>query len=361
MTNTFDDNEQRRTQAAIDHIRSLRDPKRLAHANKIASLNNEYISFSRDGDIHGALQGLVDSTTAPPSGKPDKRRIVAICGRSGSGKSTAIAKHISRILEMQPYVDADGVMIRPVLPMAAPSPCNPKAIAVEGIEALGHRAAKDVGRAGAWREFRRLLCVHKVMFVVIDEAQHLIETASVTEATIIGDALKELTQMAFPVRLILAGVAPLGSFLARKQLHNRKTVVNFTPLTAGANGETVREIVRKVVVDHAKLELGFDLTDDFVKRLLHACDGDTGTVIQLVRSAVEGAIYEDAATVSFERFVDAYAGFSGCVAKQNVFTAADWEELDPKTAHYRDDDRAWEEEKLRSKGKNATKRGVRPQ
>jgi ABC-type glutathione transport system ATPase component len=55
--------------------------------------------------------------TTPIHGKPDKRRILAICGRSGAGKSTAIARHMASIKEMQPYLDEDGVRIHPVLLM----------------------------------------------------------------------------------------------------------------------------------------------------------------------------------------------------------------------------------------------------
>ncbi|WP_454700797.1 hypothetical protein [Agrobacterium burrii] len=84
-------------------------------------------------------------------------------------------------------------------------------------------------------------------------------------------------------------------------------------------------------------------------------------MVQMIRAAVELAIYADRDHVTIDDFAKTYASFSGCRPSKNIFTAANWEELDPATALLRDDDRVWEAERLRSKGKNATRYGVRPQ
>lgn len=99
----------------------------------------------------------------------------------------------------------------------------------------------------------------------------------------------------------------------------------------------------------------------FLRRLMHACDAEFGSVVQMIRAAVELAIYADRDHVTIDDFVKTYASFSGCRPSKNVFTADNWEELDPVTALLRDDDRAWEAERLKSKGKTATRYGVRPQ
>jgi hypothetical protein len=218
------------------------------------------------------------------------------------------------------------------------------------------------------------------MWVFIDEAQNAIETASLREATVIGDAFKSLTQMPdWPVRLILAGVAPLASFLARKQLYNRRTVVPFDTLDADGTTDLVKSILETIVQEHARMEIRIKLDDPieevdeettktrqrekgtFLKRLMHACDAEFGSVVQMIRAAVELAIYADRDCVTIDDFAKTYASFSGCRPSKNIFIAANWEELDPATALLRDDDRVWEAERLRSKGKNATRYGVRPQ
>lgn len=372
----LEDHEAKRSKAAIDRVRDLVGASRLSVADRVAQLYNEYIPLDRDKLLKDALMASVASVTIPITGKPDKRRIVAICGRSGAGKTTAIVKHIQSLKAMAAYVDEDSVKVHPVIFIEAPSPCTPRLLAIAGLEALGHTPPDRIRENEAWLLFRRLLKVHKVMWVVIDEAQHAIESATVREATVIGDAFKNLTQMAdWPVRLILVGVPPLASFLARKQLYNRRTVIPFDTVDADGNTDLVESILKTIVLEHAGMELRIDLEAeenqeeagatnkerDFLKRLVHACDAEFGSVVQMIRAAVELAMLAGREHVLLDDFVKTYASFSGCRPSKNVFTAANWQELDPTTALLRDDDRSWEENKLKIKGKNATKYGVRPQ
>ena len=301
-----------------------------------------------------------------------------MCGRSGAGKTTAVAKHIASINAMQSYIDEDGVEVHPVIFIDNPSPSTPRLVAIAGLEALGHTPPDRIRENEAWLLFRRLLKVHKVMWVVIDEAQHAIEAATNREATVIGDAFKSLTQMPeWPVRLILIGVPPLASFLARKQLYNRRIVVPFDTVDADGSTDLTKSILKTIVIEHARMEFQIDLEEpqdeeeqddssprkklEFLKRLMHACDAEFGSVVQMIRAAVEHAILDDREYVILDDFIKTYASFSGCRPSKNVFRADNWEGLDPPTALLRDDDRAWEEDRFKSKGKNATKYGVRPQ
>ncbi|NKK36293.1 AAA family ATPase [Rhizobium leguminosarum bv. viciae] len=371
-----EDYESKRSQAAIDRVRDLVGADRLSVADRIARLYSEYIALDRDKLLRDALVASIASVTTPITGKPDKRRIVAVCGRSGAGKTTSIVKHIQNLKAMASYFDEDGVRIHPVIFIEAPSPCTPRLLAIAGLEALGHTPPDRIRENEAWLLFRRLLKVHKVMWVVIDEAQHTIEAASVREATVIGDAFKNLTQMTdWPVRLILIGVPPLASFLARKQLYNRRTVVPFDTVDAEGNTDLIKSILNTIVLEHAGMEIRIDIeetsADDheeekkkqgaFLKRLMHAGDAEFGSVVQMIRAAVELAMLDGRQYVLLDDFVKTYASFSGCRPSKNVFTAANWQDLDPATALLRDEDRAWEENKLKTKGKNATKYGVRPQ
>jgi hypothetical protein len=166
----------------------------------------------------------------------------------------------------------------------------------------------------------------------------------------------------WPVRLILVGVPPLASFLARKQLYNRRTVIPFESIDVDGNTDLADSILKTIVIEHARMEIQIDLeTGDFLKRLMQACGAEFGSLVQMIRAAVETAMLAGREHVLIDDFVRTYASFSGCRPSKNVFKADNWEELDPTTALLRDDDRAWEENQLKSKGKNATKYGVRPQ
>lgn len=94
MTQFQKDYDAKRSQAAIDRVRGLIGDNRLALADRIAELYDKYIPLDRDVLLREALMASVASLTTPITGKPDKRRIVAVCGRSGAGKTTAVAKHV---------------------------------------------------------------------------------------------------------------------------------------------------------------------------------------------------------------------------------------------------------------------------
>lgn len=356
--------EGRRSKAAVDRLRSLLKPERLATNDELAEMWSGYISLERDGKLQKGFKHLVDSASTFSVGKPDKRRILAIIGRSGAGKSTAIAKHVASIKEMHPYMDEDGVWIQPMLYQELPSPCSPTRLALDGIQALGHAFEGRVTRDAVWKEFERLLKLHKVMFLILDEVQNAIENANTTEISILGNNFKMLTQRPdWPLRLVLAGVPPLGSFLARKQLYTRRTVVRFDTLDleAPANLAMMRTVLETVVVSDAGLRVGFDVDDEFVQRLLHANFSEFGSTVQMIRNAVELAVRNKREVVELEDFVTVYASDSGAGRRINVFLAKDWRDLDPTAAAMTEEDRAWEQERRRAKGKNATKYTVRPQ
>ncbi|WP_280952060.1 ATP-binding protein [Sinorhizobium sp. BJ1] len=146
---------------------------------------------------------------------PNKRRILAVCGDSGSGKTRGLLENTGKIPAMQPY-EFQGNTISPLLAFEAPSPCTPKLLALEGLKALGVGVRPNIRENEAWDAFRNELKGHMVLFVLLDEAQHAVNIANRIEAQKIADAFKNLVQMPdWPVRLILAGVPPLDEFLYR--------------------------------------------------------------------------------------------------------------------------------------------------
>ncbi|RVK42993.1 ATP-binding protein [Sinorhizobium meliloti] len=350
--------------AAVARVRATLESSQLATADRISEINSRYIGLSRDKVVADALAAMVSSIATVDTAaisKPDKRRIVAICGDSGAGKTRALIEHTSRIPAMQPYVDEDGIEVRPFLSYNAPSPCTPRLLAFAGLEALGYPIKKTLQEHQAWALFQDMLKVHRIMFVMIDESQHAVDTADVLMTTKIGNAFKNLVQMPdWPVRLILAGVAPLPSFLARKQLYNRRTVIRFDKIKGNAVKETIPTVLQQVVVAHAKLNLGDGLAGDFPKRLAHACDGDFGSIVQMVRGAVELAILDNSQVVDLKHFVRVYASYSGCMPGENMFKTDRWAEMVPYTAFMREEDHAWEKAHFEAKKRKPTKFGVRP-
>ncbi|MHC2364197.1 ATP-binding protein [Rhizobium leguminosarum] len=353
-------------EASIAHARASMDPDELVLHDRVAKFRARYIGLARDEELVNALTAMKASIASHfhyGSTVPDKRRIVAVTGLSGAGKSRALEEHMRR-MSFDAYVDGDKVGARPLLVFDAPSPCTPRSLALEGLRALGVPVKPSRKENEAWADFRMALKSHRVHYVHIDEAQHTIETANAIERAKIADALKQLVQMPdWPVRLILSGVPPLAYFLSNSQLANRRTSVPFEGLVGPAGLETVKEVVRKVIEVHAELVAGDDFPDDFPERALHAASGQLGSLVQLVRGACERVIFDRRSVVIYEDLAAFYGEWSGCRPHENVFTSVDWVNLKPEEALMREEDFAWREAKEAGKTKNKEKKlkfGQRP-
>jgi hypothetical protein len=337
---------QKSQQAAIDRMRSFISIPKLIKADRVAQINGRYIGLTRDIDLVAGLEASLASiavTDLNLVGKPDKRRILGLVGESGAGKSTALFEQTSNFPAMQPYDDEERNRVLPLLAYNAPSPSTPQLLALAGLEALGYPISNNVPGNKAWDIFGRVLKANKVHWVLIDEAQHAIDVANRLEVTKIANSFKNLVQMPdWPVRLILAGVEPLTAFLSSKQLFNRKTIIHFEKMKGKTGSNTVSDALKLIVFEHATLATELHTNRDFINRLTHACDGDFGTIVQTVRSAVELAIYNDDTEVIASYFEKVYASFSGCLEHQNIFTAKNYTELVPFRAAFRDADFKWE-------------------
>lgn len=322
--------------AEIARIRSMMPHDILAKADRVATINGRYIGLARDTALKKAFDAMVASIAVigiADMAKPDKRRIVALCGESGAGKTTALLTHTSECAMMQPYVNEDGNLIHPLLMMTAPSPCTPKLLAYEGLHAMGYPVRQSLKENEMWKLFRDVLKAHGVMWLVIDEAQHAVDASNGVEITKIGNALKNLVQMPdWPVRIVLAGVAPLDEFLSRKQLANRCTKIPFGKMVGASGAATMAEVVRLIVFDHAEMKTSLHDDNEFIQRLMHGCDKDFGTMVQMIRGAVEVAIYADEHVITNKHFADCFETNTGRDEVENVFVAKAWEDIKPYTA-----------------------------
>ncbi|WP_170967865.1 ATP-binding protein [Rhizobium phaseoli] len=316
-----------------EHVRASMDPHRLRVADRMAEINGRYIGLTRDGHLAAALEGLVASMSTPDPDEQDKRRIVALVGESDAGKTTALKRHTADISALQPFVSG-ATTFKPFLKMLAPSPSSLDLVGAEMMRGVGYPVRRDAKLKGAWQQACDMLPRHRVGCIWIDEAQDAVETASIPEAKVIGNAFKNLVQMPdWPVRLILSGVQPLKTFLERPQLKSRVTIVPFDQIDPVLNGDTIDTAMEMIIEDHAGLSRSRELTkgaktyDDFRLRLAHGCDKEFGSVVKTIRGVVELALLERTDLVTRDHFVRAYDMHAGKPPHENVFTAPNWAEL----------------------------------
>ncbi|ONK25216.1 hypothetical protein BLX87_00990, partial [Bacillus sp. VT-16-64] len=89
--------------------------------------------------------------------------------------------------------------------------------------------ARQLKENEIWDLFKHQLRERRVLFLHIDEMQHVMRGNGPTAIQHVADAIKSLTQIeGWPLHLILSGVPALGMFLfGEDQMRNRKSILNF--------------------------------------------------------------------------------------------------------------------------------------
>jgi hypothetical protein len=341
--NQLDNHDNHLKELLTEALTGLRDavPETvISVAERMGRINSVYVRTERDEHLEEAVRSLIGNALAELEGKSDKRRVLFVIGESGSGKTTAIRKHIADNPAFQPRTTVDGEIVRPMISIDAPTPMTIKLLAKTGLEAIGYPAPPNMQENAIWDLFKRQLRERRVLFFHIDEMQHVMRGNTQKAIQDAADLIKGLTQIeGWPLHLILSGVPQLISFLDRSntaekknQLGNRKTIVNFEDMRFPDHVPHMRAIVGHIVTEDAGLKVNGITTDDAIHRLIHSMSGGFGTMIQFVRAAIEDVLYQGGNSVTIENFARTYSKFSGCFPSQNIFFAEQFEEIEPGNA-----------------------------
>jgi hypothetical protein len=221
-------------------------------------------------------------------------------------------------------------------------------LAVELLTTLGYPVKVDMKRPAAFKLLREKLQEREVLILWLDEAQNLLHVNNPLELTILANNLVTLVQnMEWPIRLLLSGLPELDDLVEFKQIRSR---ADHWPLGKTSNPVHVATWLHEIVEVHAKLKMdeslyAFDEEDqqfvdnkEFALRLVHAAGGNFGTIMRLIRDAVECAFDEydllnekgDAPAIckiGRKHFAKAYANIVGVSNKANIFWAPNWGDL----------------------------------
>jgi hypothetical protein len=315
------------------------DPERQKRVETLGRMHTAYIGTHRDPQLDMLFDSIVENVAAVLFGKAAKRRAIFIVGESESGKTTAVERHIAKRPQFAPRVLADGTEVRPLVAFEASKPLTLKGLARDGLKALNFPVVyAQITEQEIFDLWKQQLRDQRVLYLWIDEMQHILRGSTTKEIQNVADVLKSLVQIdGWPLHLILSGVPALGQFVhlagdADGQLKGRSNLVEMRPLSYPDDMATVRKIMLKIVTKDAKL-IGVDLEEDeFIHRLMHACNGAFGLIIQLIRAACEHSLRLNIETVAPTNFAYAYALASGCRQAQNIFTVEAWQNIAPNNS-----------------------------
>lgn len=320
---------------SLASLRAAMAPEAVARADRLACINKVYVRRTKkDQELSEALDSLVESVAAAATGAPAKKRALFVVGASGSGKTTSIREHLSKRPEFQPRVTEDGEIIRPMVSFDAPKPLTLKLLARKGIEAIGYPIVGDLQENQMWDLFKHQLKERRVLFLHIDEMQHVIRGNKQSEIQNIADVLKSLLQIpGWPLHLVFSGVPVLAKFLdTEEQLRNRSMILELEQMSFPKHAKAMSKVVTRIIETDAAMRLDGVTTDEMVHRLIRATNGAFGTMVQFVRAAVETELHAGSDTVSVKSFAKVYRRFTGCRSNQNMFESSDWRTIVPANA-----------------------------
>jgi Cdc6-like AAA superfamily ATPase len=277
----------------------------------------DLLLYRRRAEIEGGLQS--------------EARGLVVIGASGSGKTTAIrrlfAKHTDLHLPRPDVEQAD------VVSFLVPAPATLKSVGYDCLTSLGYPLNRDRTGAVIWSKVQTLLSERKVLFLHLDEVQHLYNLKANRESQAVVNTLKSLMQRPdWPTGLILSGTNELQSLVNMDpQLSRRLTPVEFPSIDATTHAREIKGIVSHYSeIAGLSVNAGELSSSNFARRLIHAAANELGLVIELIVAAIEDALLRTASELDKEAFARAFARRSGCSHVGNPILADDWRAIDAR-------------------------------
>ncbi|GHF01417.1 hypothetical protein GCM10016455_22950 [Aliiroseovarius zhejiangensis] len=292
---------------------------------KIMALQRRFVTHARYRELEAKFDALLYHRRAGIElGQHHEAHGIAVIGRSGSGKSTAIRRLFSRHSDLQ--LLADGVVRADVVSLTVPSPATLKHVGHSCLQALGYPIRRDRTSGIIWELVQNHLRQRQTMFLHLDEAQDFYSSRFRSEMQDVVNTLKSIMQnRIWPVGIILSGMPGLMDlFDLDTQLARRIEPIHFAPVSYTSDGKSIRSVVEQYA--HAGC-LGVEaiiLQAETVRRLIHAASDEFGLVIEIIIGAIEEALVAERKTLGLRDFASAFRRRTGCIDGLNPFLSEDF-------------------------------------
>ncbi|WP_137129463.1 ATP-binding protein [Rhizobium sp. FY34] len=300
-----------------------------------ARIRADYLTTGRDTKLASYLREMTVNVEDCEFGVGSKRRALFVIGESGSGKTRSLQYHFATMPEFRPYRNEYGETVSPVLSIDAPRPCNTKALAITILETMGLPTRKRMTEDAIFNVLKSQLRERGIKYLHVDEMQHVMRHNTPAAIRHVQDTLKSLVQIGdWPLHTIYSGVPELAALLrGDPQLANRSRVLRYEALSCPADAQWIGNILRKVATEGCDLSLSAELLDeDFPERLCRGGNGAFGSIIAMVQEACFRALERGRKSVSIKDFARNYERDTGCMPRDNLFSASRWRDLVPDHA-----------------------------
>ncbi|WP_060576986.1 ATP-binding protein [Aurantimonas coralicida] len=298
---------------------------------RLDAVKAEYVASGKDRRVTEAITMFLRHVLSRKTGERQEGGALIFSGESGVGKSSSIARALSRLPQVAPVQTSFGE-VRPFVSIRLQGPTTLKLVGKRILDQAGYPFRRNIDQGDLWDMLPEQLHHRRIFLVHIDEVQHIIrETAKEKARKDLADAIKDVMNYEpWPISFILSGM-PIAAKLARdEQIERRCSLVELPPLRAPHElplvGKVLRQLCRAGELDCEDID-----TPAMLERIAHAANYRFGRVCQVVVDAIHVAVSEEAACLDRDHFAEAFR--NACHAyeidEKNPFLADDFRSLPP--------------------------------
>lgn len=310
------------------HLRASLPPKELSISDRMNEISSRYCHTNRDTELAAHLAAMKASLLTSKEVDKD-RQMLFLVGESNAGKSTLIDKAIASDRSFFSFTSAEQERRRPLIRATGPSPFTLRNLSIRLLDACGYPVKSDSKESWVTPLVPDYFLKNRVCFVVIEEAQRTLKLDDKSEQQKVSDFFIGLTDSdLWPVRLIFVGVEPLDTLRDRdEQIWNRSKIMSLGAVPY-ASFDKVADWAKQIITQHAEMGCNDDLDlGETGKKLVHACDGNMGSMITLIRSSIREALVADRNEVQSVDFAQAYHAATSCTPDENIFEQNTWQRI----------------------------------
>jgi type II secretory pathway predicted ATPase ExeA len=316
------------------YLRDLLSADERTLIERIEKAKTVYMTSQRDDDVARLLKRVTtnavirrDPTMPHAANNRAPGKGIVIVGPSGSGKSTLLRETFQSNAAF-PNFGMKGTWC-PLVAITAPSPSTLGQLGIRVLDLMDYDLRRDIRENNAWLRVRQQLVENRILFLAIDDLQHVLHGYSEDEIQKVRDTLKDLmTNPEWPIQLVLSGIPDLLPFFRHdRQLRRRLRFMYLMKLAPKEHAEFLENAI-KHYAEEVKLKLAIKPEDDLVARLLHAGQYEMGITLEILAEAIEEALDRGSDTVTMTDFVNAYAARNLMPDEQNPFFATGWHTID---------------------------------
>lgn len=298
---------------------------------KLTRIRTMFYRHDRHTNLEAQFDRLLDRRREEiKQGVRAEARGIALIGTSGSGKTTAVDRLLSRHKDL--LLPQEGQRQADVISFQVPSPATLKDVGMAVLSALGYPLQRDRSAGIIWNHVRKLLQEREVLFLHIDEAQDLYTVKGDQALINVINTLKSLMQNKdWPVGIILSGMPKVGSMLNFDgQLARRFYPIELKPVSIASDDDLLHDVLSAYSAQ-AGLKLSTEIvTETFLLRMIHSAAYEFGLIIEILIAAIEEALSAEVDVLEQHHFALAFRIRSGCVDGLNPFVIEDFLTIDPR-------------------------------